>query len=310
MKIRTCAGAFITLLFILSTFTWKERAHSAGNEKMYRIKHEGAPVPGRWLRNISLEYSWEGKSAAVPLQIYFPAGYSKTSDTKTLVALHGYSESQRDWGNETGIEGIAASYKIAIVCPGMGKTIYETKYYRETEIKWGPMPGGRFIGEVLMHALRDEFGLAMRREKTGIIGVSIGGRGSMLAASLYKDYFCVAAGLSGYYDILSMTKEKPLVSVYGDPVDFKERWETDDNLMNLTANLMNTNIFLFHGVNDYSVPKEQSLVYAMRLGQEKKKNNSSITIRYREKKHMSHDWKAWNRILAEAMEFIDKAMAR
>ncbi|HOO72356.1 MAG TPA: alpha/beta hydrolase-fold protein [Spirochaetota bacterium] len=259
--------------------------------------------PGKWLRNIKVPLGVEDRSVTV--QIYFPASY--TGKERTLIGLHGYAGSAKDIEENTSITRHAEEYNFIIVCPDMGRTMYESQFYPETEIRWSPVPGAKFIAEILIPFLKDNFGIARRKKSTGIFGISTGGRGAILLASLYPDIFGAAAGISGDYDPLSMTHDRLLKTVYGNYDSFRERWENDDNILKLCENLKKTSVMLVHGAKDYITPREQSLVLAMKLKQLQKKSGG-YDFQYLEKKHQARDWKFWKGVLIDVMAFFSEKL--
>ena len=296
---------FLILLLIL-IFPVCGPVKQGSNTSSHSFNYKGNINGGRWLKGLKVYYtSEEGKKMFTLAQIYFPEAFMKGENYKTIILLHGYGFNHQQWERRTGIERYADVYNIVLVSPNMGKTVYETKFYKETVIKWGGIPGGRFVGEVLINYLRSNFALAYDRSRTGIMGVSTGARGAMLVAAKYPEKFAVAAGLSGYYDHISLSKNKQLMPVYAEYENYKERWENDDNIMKLASNLKNTSVILYHGKSDHSVPKEQSLILAMKVRMFQKKSGSSSIVRYKEKKYAGHDWEFWNKVLKDVMGFFN-----
>jgi S-formylglutathione hydrolase FrmB len=186
----------------------------------------------------------------------------------------------------------------------MKSTVYETRFYPETQIKWGSVPGCEFIGKTLIKFLQKKFSLAGSKSSTGIAGIANGGRGALLAAINYNGTFGAAVGLSGDYDPLSMTGEKRLISVYGDPKAFPSRWENDDNIVNMADKLQKTAVFLAHGGKDGYVPSGQSLILAVKI-QQLKKRKGGFDFTFVEKKYGSHDWRFWQSMTSDVMAFFD-----
>ena len=282
---------------------------SSASGKTYEMTYAGPIKGGAWLRDQKIEYDFEGVKDSGVVQIYFPAKYKKGDNLRTLIALHGYAGYMRDWELNSGIQALADKYDFIVVCPNMGRTLYETSYYPETEVRWGRIPGGRFIGEILVSHMRKTFGIARDRESTGVFGLSTGARGALLVSGKYVDVFGAAAGLSGDYSHLSMTSDNLLISMYGRYDLFEQRWKNDDNIMELAVNLKNTPVFLSHGESDSIVPKEQSMVFAIKLKQLQKKHGG-YEIEYKPGKNKGHDWKYWGSMLPDIMEFFDKKLKR
>ncbi|MCP4137968.1 MAG: esterase family protein [bacterium] len=273
------------------------------------FSYKGAIKAGSWLRALKIPYTADGKKSNGLIQMYFPSGYKKGDNSRVLILLHGYSGSYRQWEQNTAIESYANKYNIVLVCPNMGSTLYESKYYPETSNKWASIPGGKFTGEILISYLRNTFGLASDRSKTGIMGVSTGGRGALLLSSIYPKTFGVACGLSGDYSPPSIPTNRILVSVYGKYNNFKKRWEEEDNIIKLAVNLKNTPVYLWHGGKDSVVPRQQSMLLAVRLKQLQNKFGG-YEITWEENKYTMHDWKYWRKPLPDIMLFFDKSLAK
>ena len=188
--------------------------------------------------------------------------------------------------------------------------LYETRYYLQTRNKWSNVPGGKWIGDILIPFLREQFAIAYEKRKTGILGNSIGARGAILTASSYPKIFGAAAGLSGFYDTIAITDNKLLISIYGEYDNFPKRWEDDDNIIKLAVNLRDTPVFLAHGKRDWKVNFEQARLLAIRLKQLQKGNKNTYKFEYHEKKYKFHDWKLWNAMLPFMMSFFDKSLDR
>ncbi len=273
-----------------------------------RFSYAGEILPGKWIRNLKVVYS-EEKDGFRYVQIFFPAEYKKGENTRVLIALHGYGANLREWEMNSYIEKLANELNFVIVCPDMGNTVYESRFYPETTVKWAGIPGGKFISENLINYLNNTFALAYDRDKTGIFGLSTGGRGAMLLSALHPDIFGAAAGLSGDYDPLSMPRDRLLTAVYGNSKQFEERWKTDDNIINLAEKLINTPLYISHGEKDSIVPKEQSWIFALKLKHLQKKMGG-FDITYFEKKHSMHDWHYWGSMLPEVMNFFNKKLKK
>lgn len=291
--------SYLILLFLLLGLN-----NVSGKSKINDFKIR----PGRWLRNVKVNFD-KGEKDYVVMQIYFPKGYKKGDKIRTLIALHDYDGNLRDWETNSSIERQADKYNMAIVCPNMRRTLYESKYYPETINKWASIPGGQFVGEVLLKFLQKNFNLAKGKKRTGILGFSTGGRGALLTAAHYNGKFSAAAGLSGIYDQSSMPKERHLISVYGEYKNFKDRWEKEDNVLQMASKFKNISVFIGHGGKDHRVPSGQSFVLSLKLKTLKKKYGGYDFV-YHIKKKYHHDWKVWRLMLDPMMEFFDKNLKK
>ena len=291
---------FLLLLFIVIV---------AGSLPVYGLKYKGEIVPGRWIRNLQVEYKVDGKMHHGKIQIYFPSRYKKGEKARTLIALHGYKQRMSDWENRTPVKKFADKYNFVLVCPDMGTTLYESKYYKETTNRWAPVPGGVFISKILIKYLKKNFNLARRRDKTGIFGLSTGARGALLLAAKHNSIFSAAAGMSGDYDPVSMPHDRLLTSIYGSYQQNKKRWKDDDNILKLAGNLKRISVFLSHGGQDRVVPKKQTFILAIKLIQLKKKRGGyELVYQPKKSKYYQHDWRYWSLMVPGIFKFFDKRL--
>lgn len=110
--------------------------------------------------------------------------YSKRK-MKTLFLLHGYTGNAGNWVPEN----LAEKYNFAIVMPNG-----ENAFWLD-----GISTGHQFctfLGIELVNYLRKTFGLAMDANETYIMGLSMGGFGSLHTALYYPDRFGKLAALS------------------------------------------------------------------------------------------------------------------
>jgi len=276
--------------------------------RSHDMKYKGAITPGKWLKDISVKVS-DGKETSIAMiQIYFPKNYKRGENTRTIIALPSYNSNERDWERNTSIEYLADKYNMAIVCPNMKKSLYESKYYPDTTYRWNVIPGGKFIGEDLLNFVNKNFSLGYDSSKTAIMGVTVGAHGAILVASKYKA-FSAAAGISGYYDPTIMTNSRMVQSVYGKYNDNRTIWENDDNNLKLAEGLSGVKVYLFHGSKNDAFTPGQSRIMAIKLKHLQKKS-SSYSITYKESKSGYYGWTYWKRQIPEVMEFFDRNLAK
>ncbi len=267
--------------------------------------------PGRWLRNVRVDYEEDRVPSRGLVQIYFPKHYTGASAARTLIVLHGYRQQPSDWENSTPVADYADRYGFVLVCPAMSTTLYESKYFPETVNRWAPQPGGVFISKTLVEFLRKQFGLAKDRSNTGIFGISTGARGALLLAARHRKLFGAAAGLSGDYDSESLSNDRLLVSVYGHYETNRERWEEEVNIIKLAENLKKTPVFLGHGTRDGVVPPPQTRMLADRLEQlAADKGGYELVVDKEKSDGAGHDWKYWGSLVPEVFAFFDNRLKK
>jgi S-formylglutathione hydrolase FrmB len=255
-------------------------------------------VPGAWQKT-SIQSS-DGSSVTVAL--YFPKSYAAGMN-RTLILLHSYGKSSSEWEKTSGAAKLADEHGIILVCPDMGKTMYENEYFDETTIRWNALPGGKWIPQVLIPYLRKEKDLCTDRKLTGIAGLEIGARGALLAAARNPEMFCFAGGISGMYDSGSAMRFDGFNALYGKYKENKERWENADSIITLAPQLSQTVIFLSHGNKERNPSIDQSQLLLIRLAQLKKKQGG-FQYRFFEKGY-GDGWVIWGPSLIECFKDFD-----
>lgn len=271
------------------------------------VDYQSQAQPGKWLKNIIVNTEFMGETSTTKIQIYFPKGYTKGKQLRTIIALHQYANNERDWETGAMIESSANKYNMVIVCPYMASSVYESSYYPETTYKWNVIPGGKFVGETLIKFLNDKFSLALKKENTGIAGVIAGAHGAILTACLYPQKFGAAAGLSGYYDPTVLQNSKMIESVYGPYSKFQTRWENDDNPMKLAASLKGVHVYLYHGLKQDAFQPGQSQLMAIKLKQLQNKS-PEYSIVYKTSKTGAFGWYYWREQIPDIMAFMDEKL--
>ena len=159
---------------------------------------------GTWRRNITITGKVNGVTGSGKINIFLPKGYTsnRKEAMKLLVALHGWRGRGDDWERNSPLGYYANKHGYVVVAPHMGTTVYERSYFPEThpKYKWAAIPGGRWIGEVVVPYMRRNYNVSKTRMGTAIMGLSTGGRGAALLPAYYPRMFgAFAASASPIY---------------------------------------------------------------------------------------------------------------
>lgn len=216
---------------------------------------------GRWLAPVEVKGSIDGVKHQAPVLVYLPRGYSPDGLHKLLLALHGWAHAPEDFREHTHLAALADARGLVVVLPAMGKTVYETRLYPETRGAWGPVPGARWVAEVVLPWARRTYAVSHERSATGILGYSTGGRGAVVIAERWPEFGFVAS-LSGTYALeklpATLGESKIHAAVFGDRARFPERWRLDDAVRpDLKDSLAGVTVVLAHGGKDAVVPPGQ-----------------------------------------------------
>lgn len=128
---------------------------------------------------------------------------------KTLFLLHGYTGKGDNWVPED----LCVKYNFAVVAPTAENSFYldglSTGHAFQT-----------FVGVELVDYVRRTFGLAMKREDTYIMGLSMGGFGALHTALAYPETFSKAAPLSSAFIHHEVAAMKPGVGNFMGNYDY------------------------------------------------------------------------------------------
>ena len=111
---------------------------------------------------------------------------------KTLILLHGLSDSAATWVRRTAIERYAERYNLAVLMPEVHRSWYQDMVYGVKAYK--------YITEEVLELAEKMFHLSTKREDTMIAGLSMGGYGALRCA-LESDRFGYCGAFSGAYDL-------------------------------------------------------------------------------------------------------------
>jgi S-formylglutathione hydrolase FrmB len=291
------------LLLIISCATPENSIKD--NSTPISVKVNPSIQPGRWLKNIAVNTEYQGQKSGTKIQIFFPRNYTPGSRIRTVIALHSYGSSEREYETNSSIESYANKYNLAIVCPSMGKTVYEDSFYPETDYKWNAVPGAKFAGDTLINFLKKNYGLALSKSSTGIMGLTVGAYGALTVAAKYNNRFGAAAGISGFYDPTTIQSARIIEAVYGKYKNHQSRWEKEASVIAFAEKLSGIPVFLYHGTGGDVYNPGQSRMLAIRI-KSLQKSSSSYSVTYRESKSGYQGWTYWKRQIPEVLEFMDQ----
>lgn len=217
---------------------------------------------------------------------------------KTLVLLHGYSGSNKDWLTSSAVAELSIKYNLAIIMPSGENSFY-------LDGKGTGKAFCQFIGKDLVEYTKKTFGLSDKNEDIFIGGYSMGGFGALHTALVYPDTFGKVFALSSaliIHNIMNMSSDFKdgfadfdyYQSVFGD----LENLDTSENnpeyiIQNMIKNGREIpGIFMLCGTEDFLI--EQNRAFHQFLISER------VDVQYEEHPG-SHDWNFWNRYLEPAI---------
>lgn len=248
------------------------------------------------LSTISIPASADtSEKAAVPVDVYVPPGKRPSGD---VLVLPGWNFSRTEWHTKTTILILARERRLRMVFPDMLKTLYESRYFPETRMKWGPTPGGQWIRTIFIPAMR-EYGIFREEGANYLLGLSTGGRGVALVSLDNPGLFRAGAALSGDFDQSAMKRDRLMAAVYGPYDRFAERWTSIDNP---SARILEWRmpIYLGHGKRDAVVPFDQTVAFYKALTAAR----PGLPLTLSAPENAGHDFAYWQSELDKAFDFM------
>jgi len=214
----------------------------------------------------------------VPYDLYIPANYGEVSEyvLPCLLVLPGWNVPRTVSVEKTSLIEYAEQYGYALILPEMGQTLYESSYYRETKLKWHPIPGGKFIKEQFIPTIQQRHNLLKPGQHNTMLGFSTGGRGVALIALENPELFVAGASLAGDFSQENTPTDRLMTAVYGSFTNFPQRWQGKDNPQARVAE-WKMPLYLSHGTADDVVPESQSRLFYEALV---KYHGDIITVQY------------------------------
>lgn len=117
----------------------------------------------------------------------------KMKDANVVYLLHGLSDNCTGWSRYTRIESYAREYNVAVIMPEVQRSFYSDMVYGLKYFK--------FIHDELPEICSSLFGLSPKKEKRYIMGLSMGGYGSLKSMLTSPSRYQGCAAFSSVTDI-------------------------------------------------------------------------------------------------------------
>ncbi len=252
------------------------------------------------LNTIQLPSRTEGGSMSdepVPVDIYVSP--DKGAQGGDVLVLPGWDFARTEWQKKTQLVSQARNLGFRLVFPEMKKTLYESEYFPETNLKWGPTPGAKWIKEVLVPSLQ-KYGLLLPGGRNFLLGLSTGGRGVAILHLAMPGLFKGGASLSGDFDQTAMPFDNLMTAVYGTYAANKKRWSEVDNPQSSVLS-WTMPLYLGHGKKDAVVPFSQTQNFHDAL----REKRPEVRVELHAPENSGHDFEYWSSEVPRALEFFN-----
>lgn len=251
------------------------------------------------MKTVMIPASGGSEKGSVAVDIFTPDRRARAS----LLVLPGWKFSRTRWHRETDLLDYCRKYGYRAVFPDMKISVYESRYYNETRIRWGPTPGGEWIQEILLPVMQKEYGLFRQGKRNFLLGLSTGGRGVLLVSQRNPELFTGGAALSGDFNQADMPSDRLMAGVYGPYSLHRERWHRVDNPETwIESGHCPVPLYIGHGTADSVVPFSQSLSLYRTI----KEECPDTKVRFHRAEGMGHDFTYWNSELEAVFHFFEK----
>lgn len=252
--------------------------------------------PGLHTLSVPAEKQTGKISHGIPVDVFIPAGNGRHGGD--VLVLPGWNFPRTEWQRKTDLLVIARDKRLRLIFPEMGKSLYESRYFPETRLKWAATPGGVWVKELLIPELQ-RYGLLVAGGRNFLLGLSTGGRGVALVHLSNPGLFKAGAALSGDFDQTAMPSDRLMSSVYGPYSSFKERWSGIDNPMKMIGS-WSMPLYLGHGKRDVVVPFSQTDSFHRAL----REAHPKLRLIFNAPERAGHDFAYWGSELRPVIDFF------
>ena len=244
--------------------------------------------------------------------VYLPSGYKETGHYPVIYLLHGLWGCYRDWVEQGQMERIAdllmasgECVPAVIVMPNAGDADvhnYQCGYFNVEG--W---PFEDFFFEEFLPQVEAKYHCGGVKGLRAVIGLSMGGGGTIVYAQRHPGLFASAYGMSAWLEMkgrASRGSEEPhsKLAITDRSVEEHSALDFIDNADNDTvAALKTVKWFLDCGDDDFLLPQSES------LHQKMKARGIKCELRVRDG---AHRWEYWHTALTTALPFASRNFER
>lgn len=226
-----------------------------------------------------------------------PDSYLCDADTAhypVVYLLHGYSDDYSYYAKKMDLASVASRYRVIIVCPD-GRN----SWYWDSPID-PKMQMESFITDDLVPAVDRMYRTRAEASQRAIVGLSMGGQGSMWLAVRHPDIWKNVGSMSGGVDITpkKFHKNWTMAKRLGPYDENPQRW-AEHSTVNIVSDLKpgELNIIIGCGTEDF--------FYEVNCHLDQVLNNRRIGHVYMTGPG-NHSWAYWNELIYPILDFFTK----
>lgn len=224
------------------------------------------------------------------MTVVLPEGV-KQSEIRVVYLLHGLADNCSGWSRYTSVERYAREHNVALVIPEVQRSFY-------ADMEQG-IPYFTFIHDELPQICRNFFGFSEEREKNYIMGLSMGGYGTLKCVLTTPERYAGAATFSAVADIREFVgklsnNEAQFRAIFGQKLEIPEHCDLEK---------LADAVEIAHLPRLYMACGEQDDLFAgnVRLSTRLKEAHADIRFEHWEG---IHNWVFWDAAVCKAMNYL------
>ena len=150
---------------------------------------------------LRVEYSSKALEMNTSFQVFLP-DEGELSQVKVVYLLHGLMDNCTGWTRYTSCERYARERGVALVIPEVQRSFYIDGVYGLNYFT--------YVSEELPRVCHRMFGLSLDREKTYVMGLSMGGYGALKCALTHPERYAGCGSFSGVTDLAGFMKNSAI----------------------------------------------------------------------------------------------------
>jgi S-formylglutathione hydrolase FrmB len=244
--------------------------------------------------------------------VYLPSGYDAARSYPVVYLLHGLYGDYSNWVQVGGMKAVAdelmgtgEACEMVIIMPNAGDNDvhgYQNGYFNVKD--W---PYEDFFFEEFLPAVEQKYNCGGSKEKRAIMGLSMGGGGSIVYAQRHPDLFSSAYGMSAWLDnkhreVRGSNKPGSKLSITDESVREHSALDFIDNADDATkARLKTVKWFLDCGDDD------SLMLLSVQLHLKMKEAGIKNELRVR---NGGHTWEYWHTALRLSLPFASRNFSK
>lgn len=209
-------------------------------------------------------------------------------DAKVVYLLHGLSDNCTCWMRYTSCERYAKERGVALIMPEVQRSYYIDGVYGLNYFT--------YVSQELPQAVHRMFGLSLEREKSYVMGLSMGGFGALKCALTYPENYAGCGSFSGVTDLDATRPGSSMRSWEFDALLGEGKQAGKDNDLFALAQKKNLPpIYLSCG--------EQDRLYPMNVRFAEHLKTCKANYRF-DHRPGDHTWDFWDRSIQDCMDWL------